>query len=155
MGLWNMKFTNKIKTFACRACKEILLTKTNLAKGNVIAITTCDFCMVEAEDCMHALCSCPPVHRVWRNCFLGVDFTHNVQHSFGLFVWDLAEKVLKIDMELFFNMACGLWNKRNFFIHNGKILDPSLAIVGAVTLIDDFKRACTCKKSYKKEKALR
>lgn len=73
-----MKVPNKIKTFACRACKEILPTKTKLAKGNVVAITTCDFCMIEAEDCMHVLRSCPPVHRVWRDCFLGVDFTHNV-----------------------------------------------------------------------------
>lgn len=75
------------------------------------------------------------MHWVCWDCFLGVDFTQIIQHSFGLFAWDLVEKVPKTDLGLFFTIVWGLWNKRIFSIHNGEILDPWLVVDEAGTLI--------------------
>ena len=97
MRLWNMKVLNKIKTFAWRACKDILPTTANLTKCRIIAESTCEFCAVEIEDGMHAL-SCPHVCQVWRDCFLAIDFNQIIQHNFGLFAWDLVEKDPTFDL---------------------------------------------------------
>lgn len=54
LRLWNKKTLTKIKTFAWRACEDILPTKANLAKRCIIDKTIYDFYAVETEDGMHS-----------------------------------------------------------------------------------------------------
>ena len=44
-ALWKMKIPNKIKIFGWRACHEILPTRYNLVKQNIIADTGCPICL--------------------------------------------------------------------------------------------------------------
>lgn len=54
LRLWNKKTLTKIKTFAWRACEDILPTKANLAKHCIIDKIIYDFYAVETEDGMHS-----------------------------------------------------------------------------------------------------
>ena len=51
--LWQINVPHKIRHFTWRACRDILLLKTNLVKRNVLQADTCDECKVEAEDLIH------------------------------------------------------------------------------------------------------
>lgn len=121
-----------------------------LRKKKVISITTCDLCMRESEDYMHAICLCNDVLRLWRACFSRIDFSYC--HNFGLFVWDLLEREQKIDLELFFSMVWGIWHRRNLFIHETELLDPWSVIDEVVSFIQEFKCSqLLCKTSVKEK----
>ncbi|KAL0006060.1 hypothetical protein SO802_013621 [Lithocarpus litseifolius] len=63
--LWKLCIPNKIKIFGWRACNDILPTKCNLVKRNIITDDKCHICTREAELVFHALWGCVAVQDVW------------------------------------------------------------------------------------------
>jgi len=57
--LWSLHLPPKVKSFAWRACKDILPTKANLGKRKVEVDLLCDRCGMEPESTIHVLKSCP------------------------------------------------------------------------------------------------
>ncbi|KAL4619828.1 hypothetical protein ACB092_06G108800 [Castanea dentata] len=53
--LWKVRVPNKMKVFAWRACHEILPTRVNLAKRNIIIDNTCRCCQQAPETAIHAI----------------------------------------------------------------------------------------------------
>jgi len=56
--LWSLHLPPKVKSFAWRACKDILPTKANLGKRKVEVDLLCDRCGMEPESTIHVLKSC-------------------------------------------------------------------------------------------------
>jgi hypothetical protein len=53
--LWSLTIPNATKVFLWRACKDILPTKENLCKRDVIKEDKCIFCQRETESVCHIL----------------------------------------------------------------------------------------------------
>lgn len=51
--LWRLYIPNKVKSFAWRACKNIIPTKANLCQRKVIDDPICEACSDEAESGGH------------------------------------------------------------------------------------------------------
>ncbi|XP_062152012.1 uncharacterized protein LOC133860414 [Alnus glutinosa] len=58
-SLWNLSVPNPVKIFMWRACSNILPTKQNLFKRQVVEDDRCPWCRQEEETIVHALWSCP------------------------------------------------------------------------------------------------
>ena len=54
-----------MKVFAWRACHEILPTRVNLAKRNIIGENLCLCCQRAPETVIHAIWECPVAQDVW------------------------------------------------------------------------------------------
>ena len=57
--LWKVRVPNKMKVFAWKACHEILPTRVNLAKRNIIRENLCLCCQRVPETVIHAIWECP------------------------------------------------------------------------------------------------
>ena len=66
---------NKIKTFAWRACRNVLPTKANLQFWKVTQDNVCEECGVEVESSGHVFWHCVGAKEVWTaaNVELGND----------------------------------------------------------------------------------
>ena len=63
--LWKVRVPNKMKVFAWRACHEILPTRVNLVKRNIIRDNICHCCQRAPEMVIHAIWECPAAQDVW------------------------------------------------------------------------------------------
>ncbi|XP_075674966.1 uncharacterized protein LOC142644186 [Castanea sativa] len=123
-GLMEDEIPNKVKIFGWRACIEILPTRCNLAKRNLIVETDCPICLHSPETEVHLLWDCPTAQDVWvgsrtklQKCSLS---QQNILHLFEFLMNKLEPK----EMELFLVQAWMLWNQRNGALHGGKLKDP-------------------------------
>ena len=57
--LWKVRVPNKMKVFAWKACHEILPTRVNLVKRNIIRENLCLCCQRVPETVIHAIWECP------------------------------------------------------------------------------------------------
>jgi hypothetical protein len=63
--IWSVKVPFKIRNFLWRVCTNALPTLVNLQRRNIVASAKCCFCLVEEEDLMHALWTCPKLLPLW------------------------------------------------------------------------------------------
>lgn len=112
-GIWAAKVCNKIKTFIWRACRDILLTKANLARRKILFDAGCDCCEDGVELTDHVLLSCTYFDMVWKSTCLREIMTHCTNLSFV----DVADQIMqrKNDPEIaiFFTTSWMIWNKWN------------------------------------------
>ena len=66
------------------------------------------------------------------------DFLSTMTNNFGILAWELADKIPRVDMELFFTVAWGIWNRINYFVYNRKFTNPKMVVADALALIQDF-----------------
>ncbi|KAK9987987.1 hypothetical protein SO802_028226 [Lithocarpus litseifolius] len=64
--LWRLKVPSKFRSFAWRACKNVLPTKSNLHSRKVLDDPTCEACGNSVETIGHALWACDKAQEVWR-----------------------------------------------------------------------------------------
>uniref|UniRef100_A0A7N2MAB1 Reverse transcriptase zinc-binding domain-containing protein n=1 Tax=Quercus lobata TaxID=97700 RepID=A0A7N2MAB1_QUELO len=73
--IWKLPIPNKIKAFAWRACRNILLTKANLHSRKVTPDSICEECGVTVESSGHVFWHCARAKEVWlaANIELGAE----------------------------------------------------------------------------------
>ena len=64
-GIWELRVPHKIKHFVWRACHNVLPTKCNLVRWNIINLEVCELCNEGQEDVLHALWQRWVVESVW------------------------------------------------------------------------------------------
>ena len=64
--IWRLNITNKVKSFAWRASKNIIPTKANLCHQKVIDNPTCEACSSGAESSRHVLWDCEKAQEIWK-----------------------------------------------------------------------------------------
>lgn len=57
--LWKISAPSKVKLFGWKACSDIVPTRVNLRRRNILGETYCPRCNMENEDSMHAFFVCP------------------------------------------------------------------------------------------------
>ena len=81
-AIWVVKICNKIKSFICRACRDILPTKANLTRRKVLFDARCECCEDGVESTDHILLSCTYVDKVWKSTCLREIMSHCTNVSF-------------------------------------------------------------------------
>jgi hypothetical protein len=57
--IWSLRVPNPVTIFLWLACNDILPTKENLQKRDIIKDCFCIFCNRECESALHILWNCP------------------------------------------------------------------------------------------------
>jgi hypothetical protein len=80
-ALCNLKIPNVEKHFLWRASHEILPTRDNLCRRNIITDSSCPICGREVEIVFHILWQCPSAMDVWS---IGAVTVRSQKCSFGV-----------------------------------------------------------------------
>jgi len=64
-ALWSLGVPNTVNIFLWRACNDLLPTKCNLFRRNIVKDNNCPCCFREMETGLHALWTCPAAQDVW------------------------------------------------------------------------------------------
>lgn len=62
---WKLKVPSSVQHFVWRICHDILPTKSNLKRRNIINQAICPICEHEEETSIHILWKCPSASDVW------------------------------------------------------------------------------------------
>ena len=105
-AIWHLNVPQKIKHFAWRASRDILATKTNLAKWKIAPSGICELCGKEEEMVNHLLWFCDHTKGVWMTSKFVLPFEISPSWNFldvveNLQKWDdtcpgLLEKVITV-----------------------------------------------------------
>lgn len=103
-----MKMPRKIKSFAWKACKNILPTINNLKKKNIDIQSGCCFYQSADEDVDHVFLKCPDIRDMWLQ-YLPLINTLPISLNFI----DTVRKVVQLgndnEVALFFMLCWCLW----------------------------------------------
>ena len=127
--LWPLPVPYKVKHFLWCACRDILPTKANLLRRQVLSDDLCEECMLEAETLGHFFWSYLRAKQVWHcSGLLNPNYaTSNFASQFNNFV-ELAWKMIMVDqchvsmVALMGTIAWRLWGNRNEIRNGGKRL---------------------------------
>ena len=113
--IWGAEVLNKIKNFVWRACQNILPTKSNLCRPQVINSDTYEQCDRCSETTSHILLHCDFSSAVWEACGLVVDR----DSLFMDYLWKRCDELGLADVNLphFMAIAWNLWRNRNGVRH--------------------------------------
>ena len=120
--LWDMNVHNKIKHFTWKACKDILATKENLNKRNIIKDYTCDSCGKVVESICHLFWLCDKAKRTWSSSKMVIPFEISPTWTFMDVMWQLQmwseshPGLVERDIAI----CWGIRKDRNIVRHGGK-----------------------------------
>ena len=100
-ALWKLHIPNKIKVFGWRACQEILPTRLNLAKRQIIHDNICLNCTRFLESTIHALWDCGVAVDVWVGSALKLQKCAHGQVDLIKLMEYLLSRLSVQEMELF------------------------------------------------------
>jgi hypothetical protein len=137
--IWSLKAPNSVKMFLWRASRNILPTKSNLFLKRVVDSKTCPCCLIEDEDVLHALWSCPAAQDIWgcgqqifqKSSFIGTSF----QQLFRYF----SDRLCNEDLVLMAFLCQRIWFRRNRIVFDTKWIHPSTVVKQAKAGLDDFQ----------------
>ena len=64
-GKWQLRVPSKIKVFGWRACLNILPSKVNLVRRQILKEDRCGLCQRCLESVIHAVWECSAAQDVW------------------------------------------------------------------------------------------
>jgi hypothetical protein len=114
--LWSLGVPNTMKIFLWRACNDLLPTKCNLFRRNIVKDNNCPCCLRERESGLHALWTCPAAQDVWggglvifQKCaFLGDTFMQLVEFC--------LDRLNTEELSLMAVISRRIWLRRNKFV---------------------------------------
>ena len=130
-----------MKVFAWRAYHEILPTRVNLAKRNIIRENLCLCCQRVPETVIHALWECLAAQDVWVGSSTMLQKCTTNFHDFMQLFEALMNKLDADGMELFIVQAWIVWNQRNTMVHGGQMKDPCWLNRRAVDYLEEYRKA--------------
>lgn len=114
--------------FIWRACNNILLTKANLKKKNVLDDDKCNFCCGEPETTLHILWDCPSSQDVWCGSGNKIQKRGVGGMNFMAVMKSMVELLQEEELELFVLTAKGIWKRRNDTVHGEILTHPNVIL---------------------------
>ena len=138
--IWQLRIPQKIKHFAWRAGRDILATKSNLAKRRITPNGMCDLCGYNEETVYHLLWGCDHAKEVWKNRKFALPFEISTQWNFLDVVANLqeCEHFRPRQMEKFISICWGIWKDRNDLRMGGKGKMARTILRSATHLVEEF-----------------
>ncbi|KAH9708382.1 hypothetical protein KPL70_012867 [Citrus sinensis] len=126
--IWLFTLPEKIKIFAWRAVKNLLLLVENLWKMKVIQEPLCQFCNKKLETIFHALVGCKVVKKIWKITRFEDDLKDSVDQDMLSLLIGLKLRRSKDDIELLVTILWMIWNARNGWIFKGVKDGPQVTV---------------------------
>ncbi|XP_050280425.1 uncharacterized protein LOC126721436 [Quercus robur] len=139
--LWDMNVPKKIKHFSWKACKDILATKENLKKRNIIKDYTCDFCGKAAKSTYHLFWLCDKAKETRSSSKLVIPFEISPTWTFMDVMWQL-QRWMKSHPGLVkraITICWGIWKDRNTAKHGGNRREGKAIIRSSLRVLDEFQ----------------
>lgn len=70
-ALWNVNVPRKVRVYFWRICRNIVLTKSNLASKHIANDMLCPLCNSQGESTSHIIYDCHFARCAWLSSFLG------------------------------------------------------------------------------------
>ena len=129
--------SNKIKNFVWRSCQNILPTKSNLYRKQVINSEVCELCDKSCETTSHVLLHFDFATLVWEACGLVI----GKECTFEDLFWKLSNDSRPSAMDLTNLMAVSwnIWNNRNGIRHGEKPKTVASLILEATRFVTKYQ----------------
>ena len=146
--IWDLPLPHKVRHFAWRACRDILPTKVNLMRRNVVKDQFCDECKMECETTGHLFWTCPRAREVWSWSKMVMKPCHEGVHSFQdvLWLWDMVVGE-NFDVDVIAKFVCiawAMWQNRNEVRNGGKRRNGKELVSWASQYLEEYKAANVC-----------
>ena len=139
--IWKLRIPNKIKAFGWRACNEILPTRLNLSKRNIIVDAMCPICLRFPKSVVHVLWDYGTARDVWAGSLKILQIGGSGMVDMLQLMEYLMEQVESHDLEVVLVQACLIWNQRNQVMHGGKFRDPGWLNNREAKFLEEFRTA--------------
>ncbi|KAL4346428.1 hypothetical protein GQ457_17G011420 [Hibiscus cannabinus] len=141
-GFWKilvkLPILPKIRTSGWHATHDALPTGDHLRKANM-GDGFCPFCPSVIETPLHALRDCPGAMKALRLAgFTGSNFGSSSNSVFGCLEY-AATTLSRESFILLLTILWNLWNRRNGFIHNGRLQSSWIIVMNSELLLADYK----------------
>ena len=140
-SIWNLKLPNKIRSFAWRACREALATKSNLKKRQITKDDICTQCRMEAETSLHLFWFCDMAKDMWSNNKTVLPFSIDHRWSFIDVMWQLVKHSSLSSglMERILSLYWEIWKERNSIRNGGGKCEGKILARCSVSLVQSCK----------------
>ena len=141
--LWNMCVPNKVKHFAWRACRDILVTKENLWKRHITKDNLCKACGKGPESACHIFWLYDNAEEVWSSSKLILPFEINPSWKFIDAMWNLQKWSDSCPdlVEQTIMLCWGIWKYRNERRHGGVRITGLAIVRSSLRMLDKFQIA--------------
>ena len=144
--LWALNVSPKDRTFAWRACSNILPTRDNLQRKKVRIEERCELCDHSSETASHILWECPLAKKVWTLVRGKLQKSPASIQDIFMLVRGLFGRLEKKDLEVWASVSWAIWNARNKFYVDKVQTPPRTIMENAVGLLDEYQRLMTARR---------
>ncbi|KAF4364749.1 hypothetical protein F8388_013780 [Cannabis sativa] len=132
--LWGSHHTPKMKNFIWRVFNHWIPTKMELAKRGMALDTKCNLCTFHDENICHALWHCPKVKNIWKYFGFHKIIPTHIQQAADV-LWWLKDHLPKENFIKFMGLTWLVWQRRNNFVFQHKIIDDKIWTNWALDLV--------------------
>ena len=140
--IWSAEVPNKIRNFVWRACQNIIPTKSNLCRRQVLNSDTCEQCGKCSETTSHILLHCDKSSSVWVACGLVME----KDCSFVDLLWKVSKDLglANVNLTHFMAISWNIWNDRNEVRHGEVPKRVSNLVLEATRIVEEYKALQDC-----------
>ncbi|XP_059451341.1 uncharacterized protein LOC132182133 [Corylus avellana] len=139
--LWALQVPNAKKKFMWRACHDILPTRANLYKRNIVNDPKCPICGREVETGFHILWQCPSAMDVWSMGNKKLQKRNFIGPYFVQVVEGVLAQCSPDEVQMFVGLARRIWLRRNEIVHGGFLTHLSVLLQLTTNAIAKFNKA--------------
>lgn len=133
----------KSRFFGWQACCNILPTRANLTKKQIIKDNRFVVCKTEPETRVHALWNCGLAKDIWAGCCARLQKCRGGYEDLLQLMEDIIARLSTDELELFLVQAWFIWHQRNAMIHGKHIQAPGILNKRAADFMEEHRRAKT------------
>ena len=122
--LWQLHVPSKIKVFGWRACLNILPSKVNLVRWQVLQEDKCDFSQRCPETVIHAIWDCSAAQDVWAGSVAQIQKSGGEFDDFMQLFQVMMAKFSVEELETFLVQSWLIWHCRNAVLYGSKMQHP-------------------------------
>jgi hypothetical protein len=126
--LWSLRVPSVIKNFLWRVCHNLLPTKLNLHRKQIVPNYLCPMCGAQPESTGHILWECDSATAVWMECSKKIQkLSIGADDGVHLFM-QLVEKLDLEELMLVSWLAHRIWLRWNTMVFGGNLSPPALLV---------------------------
>ncbi|XP_062014142.1 uncharacterized protein LOC133730599 [Rosa rugosa] len=139
--IWGANVPPKVRVFMWRLLKEILPTKSALAKKKIhIHDLRCMFYMGDVETGTHLFKNCPALLCFWLYGPLKLNALEHPATCIKEWTLDMLDELTNDHRDFFFVGLWAIWRERNKMVWNDAAFQPMFLIDWAVHFLNDYQK---------------
>ncbi|KAF5444907.1 hypothetical protein F2P56_033999 [Juglans regia] len=145
-ALWLLEVSGKVKLFIWKCLNNILPTKDNLFRKQIVDNNLYPICIREVETSVHTIWVCPAAADVWGGENIAFSKWRRHYLDFQLLWIELVNLFTKENLDLASILMYHLWARRNAFIFQNQFSQPGSVLAKAQSELSLFREYNTVNK---------